>query len=200
MNLKVSILLIMIILVFFPLLFYIFTFFLTRSKVLSDESLPDSEYALVLGAGLKKDGMPTELLRDRVITSIRALRSEKIKRILFSGSINHKGFSEPMAMKKIAESQGVNLNQVILDDKGNSTFDSCVNFLFSNYPQPVILVTQPFHLPRSLLICQLLGFAAYGLPAKEINYSRLDQIWWHLREAYAIPYNFLKIGRFFFGR
>ena len=186
---KISSVLILLIL---PLVIYLYTLITTKKKILSIERIPKSEYALVLGAGLRLDGSPTDLLLDRILTSLRALETRKIGKIIFSGAINQKGFSEPQAMQDIAKAKGINPTRIITDCKGNSTFDSCLNFLRSRYPHPVILVTQPFHLHRSLLICNLLGLDAYGLPATGINHSILNQIWWHIRECYAIPYNLLK--------
>lgn len=188
------------ILVILPFFFYLLTLFLTRNKILSRECLRESDYALVLGAGLKKDGSPTRLLEERVLTSIEAIKTEKIKKVIFSGSINHKGNSEPIAMQNIAESQGVSSDQIEVDENGKSTFDSCINFLLSNYPQPVILVTQLFHLPRSLLICHLLKIDAYGLPANSLNYSIPEQFWWFTRESIAVPYNLYKYTRFCLGQ
>ena len=48
-----------------------------------------------------------------------------------------------------------------------------------------ILVTQGFHLPRALFLCNTLGVKSYGYSADRRDYSRVSNLYWNMRELPA---------------
>jgi len=57
----------------------------SRSKTYLPESVPEAPVALVLGAGLNRDGTPGVVLRDRVDTAAGLYFSGKVEKLLMSG-------------------------------------------------------------------------------------------------------------------
>src|SRR5512137_1403475 len=88
-------------------------------------AVPPAPVALVLGAGLWKDGTPTPALYDRVATAVDLYQSGKVKKLLMSGDNRFVNYNEPAAMKTVAERLGVPAEDVVLDYAGRRTYDSC---------------------------------------------------------------------------
>ncbi len=137
------------------------------SEIVSESSLASSTaVGIVFGAGLKPDGTPREMLEARVTKGIELLQQGKVGKLLLTGA-SDKGHNEPEAMKKFAKDRGIADTLLILDYHGDTTFDSCRNagVRFNLFENKVILVTQKFHLPRALYLCNNLGVSSIGVPA-----------------------------------
>ena len=150
------------------------------------------QYALVLGAGLENSSQPSDILMDRVITAVRLYKTHKIDYLIMSGAAK-RGKDEVAVMASLAETNGVPTTAIMLDGRGYSTFESCLNFKSNHSPASVLLISQSFHLPRAILIQRLLGdVQAYGYAAHDFHFSFLKTSYWYLREVIALPYNFFK--------
>jgi vancomycin permeability regulator SanA len=160
--------------------------------------LPFCKYTLVLGAGLEKDGRPTDILSDRVKTAINLINHNKTDFLILSGSSNPQNFSEPESMRKLALSQGVYKSKLILDIQGKTTFDSLVNILKVSGIDQLTIVTQRFHLHRALWLAESLGIKSNGTPANNYEFSILKTGYWYLREVIALPVNYFKLLLFSF--
>ena len=165
----------------------------TSSRIFHFEKVSFSRYTLVLGAGLEKNGLPTDILSDRVKTAINLLNHKKTDFLILSGSTNYKNISEPMSMKSFAQSLGVDQSKLILDNKGKSTFDSLINLLNISGKNQITIVTQRFHLPRAIWLAEKLGLKVCGTPANLYNFSVYKTVYWYLREVIAFPINLLKL-------
>ena len=165
----------------------------TSSRIFHFEKVPFSRFTLVLGAGLEKNGLPTDILSDRVKTAINLLNHKKTDFLILSGSSNNKNISEPMSMKFFAQSLGVDASKLILDNNGKSTFDSLINLLNNPAENQITIVSQRFHLPRAIWLAEKLGFKVYGTPANLYNFSAYKTVYWYLREVFAFPINLLKL-------
>jgi len=144
---------------------------------------PSAPVALVLGAGLWADGSPTPALRDRVATAVDLYRAGKVKKLLMTGDNRRVDYNEPAAMQTIALQLGVPSEDIVLDYAGRRTYDSCYRAKEIFEVKHVIIVTQRFHLDRSLFLCDALGVPAVGVVADRRVYQTLP--WWELREALA---------------
>lgn len=133
---------------------------------------PTSSVALVFGAGIRPNGKLTDALSDRVLTSIELYQQGKVKKILMSGDNSTKNYDEVTAMKKFAVEKGVKEEDVALDYAGFDTYDSCYRaHKIFDLNEGVILVTQKFHLPRALYICNRLGVKSIGVIADKRIYA-----------------------------
>lgn len=139
--------------------------------------------ALVLGAGLERDGSPTLALYARVVIAVDLYKAGKVKKLLMSGDNRFINYNEPAAMKKLAVQLGVPSEDIVLDYAGRRTYDSCYRAKRIFEVKQVVIVTQRFHLDRSLFLCDALGVPAVGVVADRRVYQTLP--WWELREVLA---------------
>jgi SanA protein len=146
-------------------------------------SVPPAPVALVLGAGLLKNGMPTPALYDRVATAVDLYKAGKVKKLLMTGDNRFINYNEPEAMRKLAAQLGVPDQDIVLDYAGRRTYDSCYRAKEIFEVKQVVIVTQRFHLDRSLFLCDAMGIPAIGFVADRRPYQTLR--WWELREALA---------------
>lgn len=153
--------------------------------------LPDGELALpekvdcvlVLGCGVLPDGTPTAMLQDRVDTGIRAYRAGASDKLLLSGDHGSDTYNELGAMKGITQAEGIDEDAVFCDHAGFSTYESIYRGRDVFQVKRVIIVTQRYHLYRSLYIAQKMGLEAYGIPADCRPYA--GQIFREIREIAA---------------
>jgi len=149
-----------------------------------DES-PAERVAVVFGAGLRRDGTPTPILRDRVETAATLYFSGKVEKILLSGDNRFEDYNEPEAMRQYALSLGVPNDALALDYAGRRTYDTCYRARAIFGVKSALLVTQRFHLPRALFICNALGVEAVGVQANNRQYWNRSLFIWNFREQLA---------------
>jgi len=159
----------------------------------SIEKINDTQNTLVLGAGLKKDNTPTDILADRVVTSIQLIQQGKTQKLIYSGTSQANKYDEPESMKAMALKRGVDSTFIEMDKQGFSTFNSCVNYLNKYSPLNLIIVSQKFHLPRAIFIARGLGLKAIGIPADNYSFSKRKILFWSAREFISLPLNILRL-------
>lgn len=155
------------------------------NRIYQKESAPASRLAIVFGAGLRRDGTPTAILRDRVETAADLYFRGKVEKILMSGDNRFEYYNEPEAMRQYALSLGVPDTAIAMDFAGRRTYDTCYRAKAIFGANEALLVTQKFHLPRALFLCNALGLDAYGIEANNNRYRRLSLMIWNFREQIA---------------
>jgi SanA protein len=155
------------------------------NQVFQTENAPTARVAIIFGAGLRRDGSPTAVLRDRVQTGVDLYFDGKVEKLLMSGDNSTPFYNEPEAMRQYALSLGVPVDDIVLDYAGSRTYDTCyrANAIFG--VDNALLVTQSFHLPRALFLCNSLGVDAAGVEADNLNYRRSSLVIWNIREQMA---------------
>jgi SanA protein len=156
-----------------------------RTRTFAVQSAPEHKVAIVFGAGLWRDGRPTPVLRDRVTTAAELYHSGKVEKLLMSGDNSNVNYNEPGAMRGYALELGIPDEAIVLDYAGNRTYDTCYRAREIFGIKDAILVTQSFHLPRALYVCNHLGISADGVPADVRIYRKRALMWWNIREAPA---------------
>jgi SanA protein len=154
-------------------------------RVYQVEDAPTRRVAIVFGAGLWRDGSPTPVLRDRVATAAELYFAGKVEKLLMSGDNSYVEYNEPQAMKDYALELGVPEEDIVLDYAGRRTYDTCYRARDIFGINSAILVTQDFHLPRALFLCNTLGVQAVGVSADMRTYRQRSQFYWNLREVPA---------------
>ena len=146
-------------------------------------SLPVSQAALVLGASVTANKEPSFILRQRLEKALELYNSGKIKKIILSGDSTDKYYDEVNAMKNFMLENHVTAEDIFLDHNGIRTYDSVYRCKYIFKAQKIIIVTQRFHLPRSLFMAEKIGIQAKGLAAdeKEIHSDKFLM----LREIFA---------------
>jgi SanA protein len=127
------------------------------------------------------------VLRDRVETGARLYFDGKAAKLLMSGDNSHEDYNEPQAMKNYALQLGVPEEAIVLDYAGRRTYDTCYRARYIFGLEEALLVTQSFHLPRALYLCNQLGVDASGVAAENHYFLKRSRAYWNLRELIATP-------------
>ncbi len=138
-----------------------------KSRILNvDEAyLKEADCILVLGAGINTDGTPKNMLEDRLKVGINIFKNGKVNTILMSGDHGREDYNEVEAMKNYAVKNDIPSERIFLDHAGFSTYESVYRTKEIFGAKKVIIVTQKYHLYRSLYIAKSLGIDAYGVSA-----------------------------------
>jgi SanA protein len=155
------------------------------SRVHSVTEASPARVAIVFGAGLKRDGTPTAVLRDRVMTAVELYHAGKVEKLLMSGDNRFEDYNEPEAMYKFALELGVPEEDIVRDYAGRRTYDTCYRARDIFGLNEVLLVTQGFHLPRAVFLCNALGVKGHGVEADQRTYRRSSYLFWGMRETVA---------------
>ncbi|MEI7555801.1 ElyC/SanA/YdcF family protein [Candidatus Chlorohelix sp.] len=192
MRLRV-ILLLLIIIILLPLLLVYFITESQNSLIYSEVSrMPSRPVALVFGAGLNRDGTPSWMLADRIDAGIALYKNGKVQKLMMTGDGIEN--NEVNAMSLYAQQRGVPVSAIIKDSGGLRTYDSCWRALNKFQIHSAILVTQGYHLPRALYLCNSLGINSVGLKAGLERYPGQDS--YNSREFLAILGSWIDINIF----
>lgn len=154
-----------------------------RNQIVSAENIDSPSVALVFGAGLKAKGQPGAVLEDRVRTAIKLYQEGRVGKFIMSGFVSDDGHDEVTAMKNFALEQGLPEDSILVDSKGTSTLESCLNVKEKFNLTKIILITQKYHLPRALYLCNESGIEAVGIKAEDRGYTK--QFFYTWREYIA---------------
>lgn len=163
----------------------VFTTLYSMSRTYSVQDAPAERAAIVFGAGLSRTGKPTAILRDRIETAVQLYAAGKVQKLLMSGGEWSYARSEPEAMRDYAVSLGVPRESIVLDHAGKRTYDTCYRAKTIFRLDSALLVTQRFHMPRALFVCNSLGLKAEGVPASNRRYWPVMSLIWNVREQFA---------------
>jgi len=167
------------ILAFLAILPRIITSIAAIPNTYSLDEAPKTEFAIVLAAETI-NGRPSAVLRHRVERGVDLYQNGTAEKLVMSGRD-----PEPAIMKEYAISLGVPERDIQLDNGGVRTYATCYNTLTELELEKAIFVTQPFHLPRTLFLCQNLGIEANGVAAYHGKYWRGSRLVWNIRETLA---------------
>ncbi len=144
------------------------------NRMFSPQTVQPAPTALVLGASVKLDGTPSDALRDRVTTAVELYRQQKVKNLLMTGDNGAFHVNEVATMKRLAVEAGVPEQDVLVDEHGYRTYESCKRAVEVFGVTDGIVVTQRFHLSRALYLCSHLGMTkTQGVPADLETYERI---------------------------
>lgn len=157
----------------------------SNPRINSVSNASPQRVAIVFGAGLRRDGTPTTILRDRVETAAALYKQGKVEKLLFSGDNSFLDYNEPGSMKEYALQLGVPEQDIVLDFAGRRTYDTCYRAKAIFGLERALLVTQPYHLPRAVFTCNMLGLKSTGVYADNYPYRKVSLGYWNLRELPA---------------
>lgn len=164
-----------------------------RSEIYTFAELPSGKVAVVFGAGVRSETrQPTAVLQDRIKAAVELYQAGKVQQVLLSGT-GVDGGIEVDVMEEYALDIGIPADALLLDPLGVRTYATCQRVRDEFGIEDVVLVTQNFHLPRALFLCDSLGVKSTGLSADLRVYSPLSRATWILREAAATAYAWLEV-------
>lgn len=183
----ITIIVVMLLVLVFGINFYVKQS--TKNQIINISEIKDVDAIVVLGASVKKDGSLSLMLKERLDTSFEIYNSIQSK-IIMSGDHTKKYYDEVTAMKNYAIENDIDSNIIYLDHAGISTYDSVYRIKHVFKLKKIVVVTQEYHLYRTLYIANKLGIEAYGVNATKLRYN--GQLYRDLREILARNKDFFK--------
>ena len=153
------------------------------------DEIKDVDTIIVLGAKVHNDGRLSLMLKDRLDKTIEVYNKLDIKKVIVSGDSEHKDYDETTKMKEYLINNRIPEEDIVVDIYGLSTYDSIYRLKNVYNIDKVVIITQNYHLYRSLYIANSLGIDAYGIPSSGEDY--FGQTTRELREILARNKDFL---------
>lgn len=129
------------------------------------EDVPTTTVAVVLGGGMKEGGVMSDFQIDRVLQAVALYRAGKIEYILMSGDDGALRDNEVDAMQALALTEGVPSSSIMIDRHAYRTYLTCYRAKHEFGITRMVVITNRFHLPRTLYLCQGMGIETIGLSA-----------------------------------
>lgn len=153
------------------------------------KSTDKADCILILGAGVR-NGKPTPMLRDRLLTGIALYENGAADKIIMSGDHGREDYDEVNVMRAFALERGVKSEDIFLDHAGFSTYDSVYRAKNIFGAENIVIVSQKYHLYRALYIAKKLDMSAAGVSADLNAYG--GQFKRDIREIIARDKDFFK--------
>jgi SanA protein len=164
---------------------------LYADRVFDSATAPAVVYGVVLGASVDpKTSEPGTALKDRLDTAIDLLKKQTIMGVVVTGDDGKYASNEVKGMVDYLHTQGVPDEILFVDAGAYRTFDSCVHLKQKGFSN-VILITQNFHLPRALYLCNKIGVESRGVSADKRWYPQAAYFW--MRDFLASPFAYFDV-------
>ena len=150
------------------------------------QAIKERPVVIVFGAGVWPDGSLSMILKDRLDAAFELYQAGKVQKLLFSGDNRVVEYNEPERMLEYAIAKGIPREDIVLDYAGRRTYDTCYRARDIFGVSEAIVVTQRFHLPRTLETCQALGVDVEGYIADRQTYPQRYITWYWIREIPAL--------------
>ena len=157
-----------------------------KDKILTPEEaarIEDADCILVLGCQVRNNGVPSAMLEDRLRRSVELYDLGAAPKLLMSGDHGRTDYDEVNAMKQYALDAGIPSEDIFMDHAGFSTYESMYRARDVFQAKKVIIVTQQYHLYRSIYAAEALGLEAYGVACDYRQYA--GQLGRDVREVLA---------------
>lgn len=167
----------------------------TKDRIYSDpHELPVYRMIVVPGASVYRSGKLSPALEQRMAGGLRLLGLADSTVILLSGHSIPQGYNEVKAMVDYARRKGVHPKRIQRDEQGVSTYATLLHYKQRNFPSPMVIVSQTYHLPRALYICRMLDIEAYGYAVEASFWGTQGRI--RLRELLSRQKDFVLLHLF----
>lgn len=157
---------------------------------MKDERAPDA--VVVLGAPPMAPGVPGPVLERRVRHAIAVFRGRGAAFLVLSGGTVGAPPAEAEIMRVLALDGGIAEEHIVVEDRSRNTFE---NALYTGLImrrrgwRRMVVVTDAFHMPRTLFVYRRLDLPVCGDPVPErTSASAVTRIRLYLREAVAFAY------------
>ncbi|MBN2100777.1 YdcF family protein [Candidatus Dojkabacteria bacterium] len=155
------------------------------------DDVEKTRVGIVFGAGVKPTGEPSDMLEDRLKLAYDLYENDKIEKIVVSGDNRFSHYNEPQAMYNYLVRKGVNNEDIVQDFAGRRTYDTCYRAKEIFGIDEALLISQGYHLPRALFLCNKMGIESTGYSATLRTYENEPQ--YKIREIIAIYWSVIDI-------
>jgi SanA protein len=142
-------------------------------KIVEIHNAPQAQAIIILGASLKPDGTPSDALKDRLILGAELYQAGKAPKILITGDGGLNRADEITSMRNFLLDLQIPEQAILEDREGYRTYESCKHAKQEFNIINAILVTQQFHLTRSLYLCNALGVDSIGVASDLQTYQKI---------------------------
>ncbi len=151
------------------------------------EDVPVKYTAIVPGAAVIGNRSVSFVLRDRIEGAMDLINNHTCTKFLVSGDHGTKEYDEVNASRKyVLQMHNVNENIIFMDHAGFSTYETMYRARDVFCVNDCCIVTQKFHVYRSVYIARKLGLNAVGYVAPELyKFSKKTHLSWNVREYFA---------------
>jgi uncharacterized SAM-binding protein YcdF (DUF218 family) len=180
-------------------LIVIFVSTATRIYVYGNEShIIKADAAIVLGAEVWHK-QPSPVFRERINHAITLYKNTDVRKIIFTGGVGaNQEIAESIVGKKYAIARGVLEADILTESESRTTQQNlkyAQQVAVANQLTKILIVSDPLHLKRAVLMAKNLGMDAYPSPTPTTRYQSLNrQFPFLMRETYFyFVYLLLKI-------
>ncbi len=156
-----------------------------QNRILSVQALEQRgktyDVILVLGAAVTGN-QPSGQLEARLQQAITLYEAGLAPKLLLSGDNGGPYYNEPAVMKAYALDHGIPAEDIFLDHNGFSTYESIIRAHEIYQAKSMIIVSQPYHLARSLYLADRVGIDSVA-SGPDANYR--NRLYYAAREALA---------------
>lgn len=147
-----------------------------KKYIYNIEGIPkEYDVIIVLGAGVRVDGTPSDILADRLETSVDVYSKGMDKILLLSGDHEEDGYNEVRVMKDYVMKYNLDEKRIFMDHAGFSTYDTIYRAKKIFKANKAVIVTNEYHLPRAIYIARKLGIDAYGVASDRREYELMNK-------------------------
>lgn len=144
---------------------------IAAERIVDLDTVPTTPVALVLGAQVLPDLVPSVALQGRLDVAAQLYARGLVDRLLVSGDGRSRFYDETATMVAYLERLGVPTDHIDVDPLGLDTFTSCRRARDEFGAQRLTVVTQGYHLPRTLTACAALDLDAWGVGDTSLRHS-----------------------------
>lgn len=173
---------------------FVVTYWAIDRRSALDDSAP-ADVILVLGSAVWPNEQPSPSLRARTERAIELYQQGYAPYLLLSGGLGRYPPEEAEVMRRLAVEAGIPQEALILDREAHSTWESMEklqDIMSQEGWKTAIIVSDPFHIQRALLIAKDMGIQAYGspaldsptytIPSRRVFYTSREvlALWWYV--------------------
>ncbi|WP_341729539.1 ElyC/SanA/YdcF family protein [Brooklawnia sp.] len=125
----------------------------------SADQVPTRDVGMVMGAATV-NGRPSGYLQARLDLALQLWEQGQISVFIVTGST---GDDEPAVMRNYLEEHGVDPLDIVEDEGGNSSYSSCVRAKEIFGVDELTVISQSYHVPRTVATCRMVGVNAIGV-------------------------------------
>lgn len=148
-----------------------------------------ADVAVILGNKVFPDGTPSARLAGRLDRGVMLYRDGFVHKIIVSGATGIEGYNEAVAMRQYLINHDVPHDAIIVDPDGYNTLATgkfTAKYMTDNNMDSVIVVSQYFHNPRTVMTLRRMGIRHVG--HARAHYYEWRDIFSIGRELVGFPY------------
>lgn len=157
----------------------------------NEDAIHPADVIIVLGAAVWPNEQPGPSLKARTERAIEVYRDGHAPHLILSGGLGHNPPEEAEVMRRLAVEAGIPSAVLFLEKESHSTWENLLGaseIMQERGWTAAIIVSDPYHMKRALLMAEDLGLTAHGSPAyNSANYRILSRrLFYTSREVFAL--------------